>query len=275
MARVIIPDRRYYSDEILPGVTLEKFYPGGKDGPNGETHFNTIGGQAWSEIIMLGGADDAFQMALPDIRMPRNQFWPLHWHDCWTVVLIVEGECLIGDWLLKEGDLFIAAPSIEYGPLLVGPQGCRLFEIFAQMHLSPGGYGEEFRDHPTLATTGAAFLPRSEINGRNNGRQLQPCDNVPGIWRDVLVPGKVWDLGDPADPERSLMKFTRLAPGEALAGRDYADWSALVLLKGSATMDAHELERDSFLLVQPGSTLDDLKAGACGADVLELCRTAR
>lgn len=275
MARVILPESRFDVADLLPGVTLEKFHPGGKAGPNGETGFNTIGGQAWSEIVMMGDQADAFQMALPDIRMPPNQIWPLHWHDCWTVVLIVEGECLIGDWLLKEGDLFIAAPSIEYGPLLIGAQGCRLFEIFAQLHLSPGGYGEEYRDHPTLQGTGAVFLPRSAINSRNAGRQTQPCDNVPGIWRDRLTGGQTWDLGDPGDPDRGVMKSARLAPGQAMAGRTYADWSALLVLDGSATIAGKRLERDAFLLIRPGSVLPDLMAESEGAMVLELYRTAR
>ena len=73
MQRVILPERRYASRKIAAGVSLESFYPGGKDGPNGEVLFKTQGGQAWSEIIVLGDPTDAFQMALPDIRLPANQ----------------------------------------------------------------------------------------------------------------------------------------------------------------------------------------------------------
>src|SRR6202008_2658984 len=110
-----------HSEELAPGVLLQRFYPGGKDGPNGEVRLATPGGQVWSGIVMLGDDRSPFQMTLPDIRLPANQIWPLHWHDCWTLVVIVEGQCLIGDWWMQAGDVFIAAPSLEYGPLVIGP----------------------------------------------------------------------------------------------------------------------------------------------------------
>ena len=84
-------------------------------------------------MTTLGGQDDPFIMAVPDIRMPPNQLWPMHWHDCWTVVVPLEGGCLVGDWYMQPGDVFVAAPSVEYGPLLIGPKGCSLLEIFADL----------------------------------------------------------------------------------------------------------------------------------------------
>src|SRR5260221_9970291 len=107
MRRTIGPSGKYRSQELYPGVLYESFYPGGKEGPNREVLADVPGGQTWSDLLLLGSKDDPFQMLVPDIRMPPNQYWPLHWHDCWTVVLILEGQCCIGDWWMKPGDVFI------------------------------------------------------------------------------------------------------------------------------------------------------------------------
>jgi hypothetical protein len=275
MQRVIQPESRPQSEALGPGVTLERFHPGGRHGPNGEILYPTPGGQGWSEVILMGDPEGPFQMALPDIRLPANQFWPLHWHDCWTAVVIVEGQCLIGDWLLDEGDVFIAAPSIEYGPLIIGPEGCRLFEVFAKAHLSPGGYALEYRDHPTLQTIPATFLERSALNRRNAGRQMLPCDGVEGLSRGRLAPAAQWDLGAPDDPDRGLLQASRLAPGETRPPRPYGDWAAIIVLDGELHADGKSAGRDAFLLARPGGEVGELTAGGEGAELLELFRTAR
>lgn len=276
MQRIIVPTERFHSEQLLPGVLFERFYPGGKDGPNGELHFDTPGGQGWSESLFLGDQNDAFQMMLPDIRLPANQYWPLHWHDCWTAVVVVEGQCLIGDWWMNPGDLFITEPSLEYGPLVIGPHGCRLFEIFAQAHLSPGGYAPEYSDHPTLdGTRGKLFLERSPINMRNAGRQVLPCDGVKGITKTRLAPGVQWDLGAAGDPDRSILKDTRLAPKERLPAHRYADWHALLILTGTVHIAGRKLVKDDYLVIKPNSLLSDIEAGADGAQLLELSRTSR
>jgi hypothetical protein len=276
MKRIIVPSENYHSEQLSPGVTLRRLYPGGKDGPNGELLFDTPGGQGWSESLLLGDEKDAFQLMLPDIRLPANQYWPLHWHDCWTAVVVIEGECLIGDWWMKTGDVFITEPSLEYGPLVIGPHGCRLFEIFAQAHLAPGGYALEYRDHPTLeGTQGKVFLERSLLNKRNDGRQALPCDGVKGISKSRLAPGMQWELGDREDPERSVLKDTRLAAGQRLAAHSYGDWHGFVVLNGALKFSGRTLQKDDMLLMQPNSRVGDIEAGADGAQLLEMARTAR
>lgn len=274
MQRTIVPDQPCFSEEIAPGVTLRRLYPGGLAGPNGEVHLPTPGGQTWSDTLFLGTRDDAFQLMVPDIRLPANQLWPLHWHDCWTVVLVLEGSCCIGDWWMEADDVFLAAPSVEYGPLLIGPRGCRMFEIFAQGHLSPGGYAPEYRDHPTLAGGNRVFQERSTLNRRNDGRQVMPCDGIDGIWTSRLAPGAVWDLGEAGDPERGVMCDVRLEAGEALPARTFADWHGLIVLGGSLRLGELNLGRDDCLLVAPGGTLDVLTGGPEGAHLLRLARTA-
>lgn len=273
--RTIVPQARYFSEEIAKGVFHQKFYPGGLAGPNGETRNPVPGGQTWSEIVALGGAGDAFQMILPDIRMPANQYWPLHWHDCWTVVLIVEGSCCIGDWWMEAGDVFITRPSIEYGPLVIGPNGCRLFEIFTDAQRSRGGYSPEYHDHPTLQGGSHVFSERSDLNKRNNGRQTLPLDGVDGVWKTKLTPGHVWRLGEEGDPDASVMKDTRLAAGETLPAVTCGDWNAIVVLGGSITIGERVLGRDDLLLIQPGGELNEITGGPEGAQLLELARTTR
>jgi hypothetical protein len=275
MQRTIVPARKYFSEALSPGVLLERFHPGGKDGPNGEVLSNTRGGQTWSEMFLLGDQSDAFQMLVPDIRLPANQLWPLHWHDCWTVVLILEGQCLIGDWWMQPGDVFITEPSLEYGPLVIGPQGCRMFEIFAKAHLARGGYAPEYHDHPTLVGTQAVFTARSPLNERNDDRQILPCDGVRGLTKTRLSSGAQWELGDPGDAERGVIKDTRLAANERIAAHRHEDWQAIIVLGGSLHVAGKTLEKDSYLVIRPQSQVDELQAGPQGAQLLELSRTAR
>ncbi len=274
--RTLTPPGRYRSKQLAPGIVSASFYSGGLNGPNNEVVLPTPGGQSWSDVLILGTDADAFQFMLPDIRMPANQLWPLHWHDCWTAVLVVEGQCCIGDWWMDVGDVFITRPSIEYGPLLIGPGGCRLFEIFAQAHLAPGGYAPEYHDHPTLRlSAGRVFTERSELNQRNIGRQTMPCDGVEGIWKSRLAPGMHIDLGEDDDPDRGVMQDTRLAPGQDISPHFYGDWHAMIVMNGSLTIAGDTLLRDDYLLIEPDSSVDAIVAGSDGAQLLEVSRTSK
>jgi hypothetical protein len=274
--RAIVPTEPYYAEELSLGVKFGKTYPGGKKGPNAEVHRDYPGGQTFSELLILGDESNDFQMAIPDIRLPANQYWPMHWHDAWTVVLVLEGECLIGDWWMQTGDIFITEPSLEYGPLVIGPNGCRMFEVFAKLHLARGGYAPEYSDHPTLkGVPGSVFIERSEVNKRNIGKQALPIDGVRGMAKTRLTPGAQWDLGDPNDPERSVMKDTRFAPKEQRQTHRYGDWHAIMVLDGSITIGGKTLVRDSYLLIKPSSAVGEIQAGLEGAHLLEFARTSR
>jgi hypothetical protein len=275
MQRTIVPKGKYRSQSIAPGVTLESFYPGGKNGPNREVHADVPGGQTWSDMLLLGSSEDAFQLLLPDIRMPPNQYWPLHWHDAWTAVLLLEGQCCIGDWWMQPGDVFVTEPSLEYGPLVSGPQGCRLFEIFAKAHLALGGYAPEYRGHPTLQGTNAAFQERSDLNRRNVGHQVLHCDGVPGIVKTRLSPGASWNLGLGDDPDRGVMKDTRLDAGKTLPAHSYDDWHGILVFEGSLRIAGLTLSKDDYLVIAPNRRVEEIHAGPNGVQLLELARTAR
>jgi hypothetical protein len=208
--------------------------------------------------------------------MPANQIWSLHWHDCWVGIVIMDGACMIGDWWMKPGDVLITGAGLEYGPLLVGPRGCRMFEIFAKFHLHPGGYAPEYRDHPTLEFASAPFnfAERTGVNRRNEGRQCLPIDGVDGFIKGRLTPGSQWDLGDSDDPERGLMKVSRISPGERVAAHTYDDWHALLVFDGSMQVGGRTLVKDDYVLAQPDGQVGDIVAGSEGALVLEISRTA-
>lgn len=70
LKRTITTERRYRSTELSPGIFFESFYPGGLSGPNNELLMPTPGGQSWTDLLLLGTKEDAFQFMLPDIRMP-------------------------------------------------------------------------------------------------------------------------------------------------------------------------------------------------------------
>lgn len=271
----MVPSKPFHVEPIAPGVTLRRLYPGGMAGPEREVYNAIPGGQTWSEMVALGDESDQFIMGIPDIRMPPNQLWPMHWHDCWTVVVVVEGNCLIGDWYMGPGDVFIAKPSIEYGPLLIGPAGRRLFEIFADLALSPGGYGPEYHDHPTLRGGDHVFKPREGVNKRNEGNSSLSLEGAEGMWKTKLAPGWSWDLGEAGAQDRGVVRDTRLAAGESIAAQERGDWYAALVLDGSIEVAGKMLVRDDVLVAERAAEIPAMVAGKDGVQLLEHFRTAR
>jgi hypothetical protein len=257
---------------IGKGLWLDRIQPGGRRGPDDETLRPLPGGQVWSDFFLLGNERDAFQMMVPDIRLPANQYWPLHWHDCWIAVVILDGNCLIGDWWMETGDVLITASGIEYGPLLIGPDGCQMFEVFAQMHTHMGGYAPEYRDHPTLAGGDHAFMARKGVNIRNEGRMSLSCDGIDGLIKGHLTDGQRWDLGEADDPERGVIACTVLRGEEWIAPHSYADWHSLFILKGGLHLGEHVLKVGDVIMAEPGARLEKIKASADGASLFECAR---
>jgi hypothetical protein len=140
--------------------------------------------------------------------------------------------------------------------------------------LQAGGYAPEYRDHPTLQGTTVQFKERSALNRRNDGHQVLPIDGVAGITRGHLSLGAEWNLGAADDPERGVMRATRLVAGTRLAPHSYGDWHALFLLDGSLRLGSRELHRRDVLIMEPNSPVDAIVAGEAGVQLLELSRTA-
>jgi redox-sensitive bicupin YhaK (pirin superfamily) len=111
------------------------------------------------------------------------------------------------------------------------------------------------------------------LNERNDGRQILPCDGVRGLTKTRLSSGAQWELGDPGDAERGVIKDTRLAANERIAAHRHEDWHAIIVLGGSLHVAGKTLEKDSYLVIRPQSQVDELQAGPQGAQLLELSRT--
>lgn len=267
------------SDPVAPGVTRSRLEPGGKDGPGGVVRdSDQPGGGTWTQMWFLGRDEDPWRMLLPDIRMAANQIWPAHWHDCWTAVVVLDGTLLIGDWWMARGDVLIAAPGVEYGLLMNGPQGCELLEIFARDTLSPGGYGEEYRDHPTLrylkGLEAIDFVARPPARVENGRRQTVPVDETPGLRKGHLDGNGYWNLGGPADPERGIVFDRKLPAAGNLPPMSAGDWRGALVLDGSMSVGDTTFVEGDVLLVEPAAKVPAITAGAAGVHLLEMARTA-
>jgi hypothetical protein len=269
---IVVPEQP--GKMLAAGVKLKHIQRGGRRGPHHEVLGNLIGGQVWSEMFMFGGEDDGQPLCVPDIRLPANQFWPLHFHDCWIAVIILDGSCLIGDWHMHVGDVMISEDHLEYGPLVIGPDGCQMFEIFARLLPNEGGYAPEYWDHPTLQGSARNFVPRSERNTRNAGRQVLPVEGVEGLIKGHLHNGAQWNLGRADDPERAVLRSTHLTPGEAVAAHSYDDWHGIFVLDGSMTLDSRNIVKNDVLSIEPNGRLGALEAGPDGARLMEVSRKA-
>lgn len=271
MSRVVFGERG--DQRILPGISLDRIQSGGRDGPNGEVRWETPGGQTWMYEWLLGTPDEDFQLAIPDIRMPAQQFWPLHWHGCYVAVIILDGTCLCGDWWMKPGDVLIAPADLEYGPAVPGPSGVQMFEVFARSHLRQGGYASEYRDHPTLeGMTAFNFVERSPLNQRNNGRQTL-SNQTEGMVVGHLDPGATFDLGPRDDPERGILMYNALAAGEYIDAHSYGDARAVFVLDGDIAFGDRQLGRHDVLIIERDAPVPAITVGAHGARLLEVART--
>ena len=187
---------------------------------------------------------------------------------------------MVGDWWMTAGDVLVSAAGVEYGPLVNGPKGCQLFEIFAREIGANGGYAPEYHDHPTLHAPGSItgstprFLPRPSGSERNAGNQTLPIDGTSGLTKGRLGTGQRWDLGEPNDPDRGVLLDRFLRPGEGEPEGSYDDWHALFVLGGTIAMSGHQLVKDDVVLIEPGVRVCGFDAGPEGAHLLEVVRTA-
>jgi quercetin dioxygenase-like cupin family protein len=271
---------------LAKGVTLSQIQPGGKEGPNNVVLNNDQpGGGIWSQHWYLGYPTDPWRVLIPDIRMARNQLWPMHWHDCWIALIILDGTCLVGDWWMSPGDVFIVPEGVEYGPILNGPKGSQQFEIYARD--VPGWYSPEYHDHPTLShlqvikngrparfNVPARFKARPEGSEGNYGNQTTPLAGLRGVKTGHLVGSQRFDLGEPGDPGRGVLIDSRFAPGEEYPPHWHRDWRFLVVLQGSLEIGGPEITKNDVVVIEPGNQVPSLKVGSDGAHLLEVARTA-
>jgi hypothetical protein len=95
------------------------------------------------------------------------------------------------------------------------------------------------------------------------------------MWKARLEPGFQWDLGEPGDPDRGIVRYQELAPGETMPARARGDWYGGLVLGGSIDVAGKTLVRDDVLIAARGSEIPEAVAGKDGVQILEHMRTAR
>jgi hypothetical protein len=275
------------------GVKFSRLQPGGRNGPNDEVRNEVPLGQVWTDQWVIGAADGDFQMMVPDIRMPANQFWPPHWHDESIAVVVLDGSVMLGDWWMTRGDIAVSLEDVEYGPLLMGPTGCQLLETFSRSRAG-GGYGEEYRDHPTLSANriraaapemmqpscgsyvrkGSPFGARPPGSEQNAGRAVIPNASIAGMELGSLSgSNRYWCLGAPDDPLRSVLLDTGYEAGLVVPPHRHRDARWVLVMNGSMRVGDREITRDDVLMIESGVHVPEFEAGADGVQLLEFVRT--
>jgi quercetin dioxygenase-like cupin family protein len=89
----------------------------------------------WSSFreFLLGAKDASNCPSVTYVRLEPHQAGPRHAHDGWTINVVIEGSCRMGDLALAAGDVLTCAPNKQYGPLTPGPNGVTLLEIFDKL----------------------------------------------------------------------------------------------------------------------------------------------
>ena len=74
------------------------------------------------------------------VRLEAGDPAPRHAHAGWTINIVVEGSCRLEDFpdvVLGPGHILTCEPNLQYGPVIPGPQGVTLFEIFDRPETRP------------------------------------------------------------------------------------------------------------------------------------------
>ena len=124
-----------------------------------------------------------------------------------------------------------------------------------------------------LASFATLEDPRSQINRRNDGRQVLPMAGVEGLIRTRLEPGRQWDLGSADDADRGAMRYTALAAGAARAPARYADWHATIVMEGEIRIGDRILPREHMLISRRNNLVDALVSTSNDTRLLDVART--
>jgi hypothetical protein len=95
------------------------------------------------------------------------------------------------------------------------------------------------------------------------------------MWKSRLEPGWQWHLGAPNDPDRSVVRDTRMTASGTIPKTRRGDWYAALVLDGSIEMSGRTLIRDDVIIAERGATVPEIVAGRGGVQLLESFRTTR
>lgn len=126
--------------------------------------------------ILLNDPQSAEEVQVCLFDLPPHTAIPTHFHNTARFEIVLSGEITVGGDLRRAGDIMLADAGEAYGPLLVGPEGCRTLEIFACGPRSGGtvvGQPEELhRDFP-------AFMALVDEYGPQFQNSLDTVEAIP------------------------------------------------------------------------------------------------
>lgn len=99
--------------------------------------------------IFVMGEDHDDSPAVAALRMDPGAVTYRHSHPCERVEVVVQGTLLVGDEVLKPGDVMVSRPDEMYGPHYAGPEGCVTLEVFGRLD----GVSRTTYDTPNGAVT--------------------------------------------------------------------------------------------------------------------------
>ena len=206
-------------ENIARGIRRLRIQPGGAAGVNNSVIDSVdLGGGMSGDSWLVGSETEPWFMFTTEVRMGPNQYFPPHWHGSWISVIVWDGQLMIGDWWMNPGDILISPLNTEYGPLLVGPKGCQLFEVFDTNHGWEAVFAPEYHDHPMVhryyrdSPEPPMLAERPPGSEGNVGNQTTPLKAIPGMVTGSFNGSGRWDLGFADDPERGVIYETKLAP---------------------------------------------------------------
>jgi glyoxylase I family protein len=96
----------------------------------------------WHEVRSLGRGDqrvsvwNKFADLAPDrtvvyTRYDGDMVLARHWHHSTQIVFVVEGELSVNGRRCPKGTIIVFEPGVGFGPLVAGPEGVLILEIFA------------------------------------------------------------------------------------------------------------------------------------------------
>jgi len=88
------------------------------------------GAGVYFKLFRIGEGESEEQAGMLVVEIPPHFEIPEHHHRVWHQEIILAGEAEVGGDVLRPGDMRIVPAGAVYGPVIAGPAGCRLVEIF-------------------------------------------------------------------------------------------------------------------------------------------------
>jgi hypothetical protein len=118
------------------------------------------------------------------------------------------------------------------------------------------------------------FGARPPGSEQNEGHQTMKIEGTPGLFKGSLANGGRWDLGASDDPDRGVALGTIPGAGETIRAHQLRDWRWSLVTEGDLTLGGRHLGVGDIVITEPNVAVPETVAGADGARLLELCRTA-